>query len=403
MARSRRGRPPKLAAPDTPPSPERSATMRAVKSRDTGPELAVRRLLARSRPAIVCIAPTCRASPTSPTGGAGWRSSCTAASGTATIARAARGCRRPTPLLAGQDRPQSRPRRRPSRGARRAGLATLVIHECELKDLAALEARLATALAPLGAPLASRFRRLQRGFSHCTRRKSIRQPVKTTVRNFDNDDCRRAPASDDAPPKKPKRTRRCATTSACSGASSATRCASRKARRRTRSSSASGRPRSASIATTRPPRGASSPSSSRARPRADLRDPARLQLFLAPRQHRRGRAPHPPQSRPVVKRRRRARARSQYAFTRAKEAGVSRERLRKFFDSALVSPVLTAHPTEVRRKSTLTHELKVADLVAERGRLAGDEAALARKRGAVARAPCCCCGARTCCARTGCG
>ena len=67
----------------------------------------------------------------------------------------------------------------------------------------------------------------------------------------------------------------------------------------------------------------------------------------------------------------------QYAFTRAKEAGVSPERLRKFFDSALVSPVLTAHPTEVRRKSTLTHELKVADLVAERGRLAGDEAALA--------------------------
>jgi phosphoenolpyruvate carboxylase len=67
----------------------------------------------------------------------------------------------------------------------------------------------------------------------------------------------------------------------------------------------------------------------------------------------------------------------EYAFAHAKKAGVSAETLRKFFDTALVSPVLTAHPTEVRRKSTLTHELKIAELMAERARLAGDEAGLA--------------------------
>ena len=34
--------------------------------------------------------------------------------------------------------------------------------------------------------------------------------------------------------------------------------------------------------------------------------------------------------------------------------------LRNFFKSALVSPVLTAHPTEVRRKSTMDREMEVA-------------------------------------------
>ena len=43
-------RSPKLAAPDIAPSAERSATMRAVKSRDTGPELVVRKLLTRLAP-----------------------------------------------------------------------------------------------------------------------------------------------------------------------------------------------------------------------------------------------------------------------------------------------------------------------------------------------------------------
>ena len=39
-----------------------------------------------------------------------------------------------------------------------------------------------------------------------------------------------------------------------------------------------------------------------------------------------------------------------------------------------MSPVLTAHPTEVRRKSTLTRELEIAELLDERDRAHGDAA-----------------------------
>src|SRR5262245_66624192 len=42
-----------------------------------------------------------------------------------------------------------------------------------------------------------------------------------------------------------------------------------------------------------------------------------------------------------------------HAVNRARDAGISAADLRAFFDGAFVSPVLTAHPTEVRRKSTL--------------------------------------------------
>ena len=58
-----------------------------------------------------------------------------------------------------------------------------------------------------------------------------------------------------------------------------------------------------------------------------------------------------------------------YAFQRTREMGVEPAALGRFFDSALVSPVLTAHPTEVRRKSTLTRELEIAKLLDERERL----------------------------------
>ena len=37
-----------------------------------------------------------------------------------------------------------------------------------------------------------------------------------------------------------------------------------------------------------------------------------------------------------------------------------------FFAGAMVVPVLTAHPTEVRRKSTIDREMEVAELIAER-------------------------------------
>ena len=66
-----------------------------------------------------------------------------------------------------------------------------------------------------------------------------------------------------------------------------------------------------------------------------------------------------------------------FAFHRIRETGVEPKRLGAFFDSALVSPVLTAHPTEVRRKSTLTRELEIAELLDERDRAHGDKSELA--------------------------
>ena len=75
-----------------------------------------------------------------------------------------------------------------------------------------------------------------------------------------------------------------------------------------------------------------------------------------------------------------------YAFQRTREMGVEPSALGDFFDRALVSPVLTAHPTEVRRKSTLTRELEIAELLDERERLAGDEAELALNEERLRRA-----------------
>src|SRR2546430_15278760 len=53
----------------------------------------------------------------------------------------------------------------------------------------------------------------------------------------------------------------------------------------------------------------------------------------------------------------------------ASAAGISAAALRKFFKDALVSPVLTAHPTEVRRKSTMDREMEVAALLDRRERI----------------------------------
>ena len=58
-----------------------------------------------------------------------------------------------------------------------------------------------------------------------------------------------------------------------------------------------------------------------------------------------------------------------HALARARDADISRSRLQNFFTSAIVCPVLTAHPTEVRRKSTIDREMEVAQLLAQRDRL----------------------------------
>ncbi len=54
----------------------------------------------------------------------------------------------------------------------------------------------------------------------------------------------------------------------------------------------------------------------------------------------------------------------------ARDAGIGADQLRAFFKTALVSPVLTAHPTEVRRKSTMDREMEVAGLLDRRERVA---------------------------------
>ncbi|MFL4978638.1 MAG: phosphoenolpyruvate carboxylase [Xanthobacteraceae bacterium] len=57
-----------------------------------------------------------------------------------------------------------------------------------------------------------------------------------------------------------------------------------------------------------------------------------------------------------------------YALARAGAAGISRPELQALLERALICPVLTAHPTEVRRKSTIDREMEVAQLLAERDR-----------------------------------
>jgi phosphoenolpyruvate carboxylase len=55
-----------------------------------------------------------------------------------------------------------------------------------------------------------------------------------------------------------------------------------------------------------------------------------------------------------------------YALSKLDHAGVTGAAVRDFFKDALISPVLTAHPTEVQRKSILDAEHEIARLLAER-------------------------------------
>src|SRR4051794_22188170 len=57
------------------------------------------------------------------------------------------------------------------------------------------------------------------------------------------------------------------------------------------------------------------------------------------------------------------------ALAHASDAGISADQLRRFFGTAQVSPVLTAHPTEVRRKSTIDREMEIAALLDRRERM----------------------------------
>lgn len=70
------------------------------------------------------------------------------------------------------------------------------------------------------------------------------------------------------------------------------------------------------------------------------------------------------------------------ALRKIPEAGLTRADLQTFFASAFICPVLTAHPTEVRRKSTLDREREIAELLAyrDRTRLTPDEELEAEER-----------------------
>ena len=57
-----------------------------------------------------------------------------------------------------------------------------------------------------------------------------------------------------------------------------------------------------------------------------------------------------------------------FALARLKDAGVAQDTVEGFLRDALIAPVLTAHPTEVQRKSILDAEHDIARLLAERDR-----------------------------------
>ncbi len=70
------------------------------------------------------------------------------------------------------------------------------------------------------------------------------------------------------------------------------------------------------------------------------------------------------------------------ALLELKAAGVGTDKLRAWFGGAFVSPVLTAHPTEVKRKSTLDCEREIARLLDRRDReplLPGEQTELAHE------------------------
>src|SRR5947209_871172 len=75
-----------------------------------------------------------------------------------------------------------------------------------------------------------------------------------------------------------------------------------------------------------------------------------------------------------------------HSLARTREAGIPPSRFEAFFSGAMVVPVLTAHPTEVRRKSTIDREMEVAELIAERDRSSPTAAELAANEGALRRA-----------------
>jgi phosphoenolpyruvate carboxylase len=74
------------------------------------------------------------------------------------------------------------------------------------------------------------------------------------------------------------------------------------------------------------------------------------------------------------------------ALARAQMARVPAETIRDVLSRALVAPVLTAHPTEIRRKSILDREIEIAQLLADRNHKAMNDSEVAENDEAIVRA-----------------
>ena len=75
----------------------------------------------------------------------------------------------------------------------------------------------------------------------------------------------------------------------------------------------------------------------------------------------------------------------EHSVQRALDSGITCPALRGFFSTALIVPVLTAHPTEVQRKSILDCQRDIAVLLEERDRLRLTPAEQARHEDALRR------------------
>ena len=75
-----------------------------------------------------------------------------------------------------------------------------------------------------------------------------------------------------------------------------------------------------------------------------------------------------------------------HALAHARDGGLSRAALQAFFGSAVCSPVLTAHPTEIRRQSSIDREMEIAKLLDERDRVQFTPEELTANRKALRRA-----------------
>ena len=135
------------------------------------------------------------------------------------------------------------------------------------------------------------------------------------------------------------------------------------------------------------------------------RDP-RLHLLQPPGQPGRGPAPHPPPRRCTSAPATRQEGSIEVALARLRWAGIAAKTVSQTLAHSYLSPVLTAHPTEVQRKSILDAERDIAHLLTERDEIKAralpqgraDAARAGRQRGADPRPRACSCGRRACCA-----